>query len=74
MHLQPLLGMDAFIYETPAHRPGEVSMLTLDEYVALLELPGVKHVVGAQCPFGGLAAKLTSWVYNIVDLSDMPTQ
>ena len=50
-----------FIYETPEEAPNQVSMLHLEEYVRLLALPGVKHVVGVQCTFEADSAKPTSW-------------
>jgi hypothetical protein len=62
-----------FIYETPAVRKGEVSMLRLDEFVALLSLPGVVHTIGIQCTFGGKSAKATSWVTCNVQFQDMPS-
>ena len=51
-----------FGHETPERCAGQVSMLHLDEYIALLARPGVKHKVGFQCPFDGVSAKPTSWV------------
>ena len=61
-----------FGYETPERCAGQVSMLHLDEYIALLARPGVKHKVGFQCPFDGVSAKPTSWVYFGINFDDMP--
>jgi hypothetical protein len=58
------------ILEQPALRKGEVSMLLLDEFVALLRRPNVKHWIGAQCPFGANAAKLTSFISTGVSLDE----
>lgn len=63
-----------FVYENPQHNLGEVSMLTLDEYVDLMADPSVSHCVGVQCPFGGAAAKRTSWVTSLVNFADMPAK
>lgn len=62
-----------FVYETPARRANNVPMLLLDEYLDLLRLPGVKHLIGLQCPFGSMSAKATSWVYHKCCFDDMPT-
>ena len=61
-----------FGYETPERCAGQVSMLHLDEYIALLARPGVKHKVGFQCPFDGVSAKPTSWVYFGINFDDIP--
>ena len=63
-----------FIIEQPAVRNNEVSMFKLDEYVKLMELPQANHTISPQCAYGAAAAKLTSYIYFIVDLSDMPTR
>ena len=62
-----------FGYETPERCENQASMLHHDEYATLLALPGVKHKVGVQCPFGAESSKPTSWVYYKVDLDAMPT-
>ena len=43
-----------FVYEPPARPANNVSMLLLDEYLDLLRIPGVKHLIGLQCPFGSM--------------------
>ena len=60
------------IFGNPRHKPGEVSMLTLDEFQGLLAMPGVHQCEGDQCPFGSPSAKPTAWVFSQVDFSDMP--
>jgi len=62
----------AAIIEQPALTEGEVSMLRLDEFVELLNLPGVVHSVIAQCPFGALSQKLSSFVAARVSFMDAP--
>jgi hypothetical protein len=62
------------VLEQPALREGEVSMLNLDEFIAMRELPAVMHVIAPQCPSGANAAKLTSWATHLVSFSDMPTE
>ncbi len=61
-----------WVFETPALRDGEVSVLRLDEYQKLLGSVNVKHVIGVQCPFGAVSSKPTSWLSHNVDLGDMP--
>ncbi len=63
-----------WVFETPALRDGEVSVLRLDEYQTLLGSSKVCHTIGVQCPFGAVSSKPTSWVSHSVDLSDMPQQ
>ncbi len=63
-----------WIFETPALKDGEVSVLRLDEFQRLLEATGVEHNIGVQCTFGALSPKPTSWVSYGVDLHDMPTE
>ena len=67
------LGLPS-ITEQLAVRNNEVSMFKLDEHVKLMELPQANHTISPQCAYGAAAAKLTSYVYFIVDLSDMPTR
>ena len=45
--------------ETPRASDKQVSILHLDEYVALLKHQDVERTHGLQCPFGHLAAKDT---------------
>jgi hypothetical protein len=63
-----------WLFETPALKDGEVSILRLDEYQSLLCTQGVQHVIGVQCPFGALSSKPTSWVSHQVDMTDMPRE
>lgn len=46
-------------------------MLRFDEFVDLLQLPDVEHVIKAQCPFGRASQKLTSWVTFQVSFANM---
>ena len=39
-----------WIFEAPEASENQVSALNLDEYVALLVQPGVRRVMGVQCP------------------------
>lgn len=57
------------IFEQPAVRDGEVSMLLLDEFRILLEC--MEHTRAVQCSFGTTAAKLTSWLTFGTSFSDM---
>jgi hypothetical protein len=50
-----------------------VSVLNLDEYMALMALTGVRLAKGVQCPFGAASSKPTAWVCYLVDFSDMPS-
>ena len=64
--------LTSWIFEAPACFDNQVSVLQFDEYIQLLPRSGVTHRKGAQCPFGALSSKLTSWVYFMVDMDDMP--
>ena len=55
-------------FETPRASEKQVSILNLDEYLALLKHPDVERTPGLQCPFGQLAAKDTDWVHFGVPL------
>ena len=59
------------IFGKPAATPKQVSILNLDEYRNLLQLPDVKHKGGVQFPFGPLSSKPTAWVHFLADLDDM---
>ena len=48
-----------WIFEAPDVSANQVSVLNLDEYMALLLLEGVKRTNGAQCLFGALSSKPT---------------
>ena len=61
-----------WLFETPAIHSDQVSMGHLDECVALLAKPGVKHIIGLQCPLGALSSKPTSWTHYGMELEDMP--
>ena len=63
----------AFIFEQPAIREDEVSMLRMDEFVEILKQPGTKHTIAPQCMFGANAQKLSSWLTYNVDLEGMAT-
>ncbi len=63
-----------WVFETPALRDGEVSVLRLDEYQNLMSNSAVEHVIGVQCPFGAISTKPTSWVSHRVSMSDMPQE
>ena len=52
----------------------QVSAFHLDEYVALLAQPGVKRVMGVQCPSDAVSSKPTARAHFGVDLQDMPTK
>lgn len=56
-----------FIFETPAIHEGQVSMGHIDEFRASLQLPGVNHKIGMQCPFGALSSKPMAWIYLVVE-------
>ena len=60
------------VLEQPECRAGEISMLHLDEFVEVLNLARVEHLVAPQCRFGAKTAKPTSWVFHSVGLHDMP--
>ena len=62
------------VFEQPALRQGEVSMLRLDEFAHLLSNARVQHHIKAQCPFGSSAEKLTSWVTFNVCFEDMSSR
>ena len=59
-------------FEAPWATAKMVSILNLDEFMALMALTGVRLVKGTQCPFGAESSKPTAWVFFIIDLSDMP--
>ena len=61
------------ILEQPALRdnPPEISMLRLDEYMAILAKPGVILTTRPQCPFGATAYKATSFITYGICLEDM---
>ena len=65
------LGRPAII-EQPEQTKGEVSMLNLDEFIDILSLAGVEHVIAPQCPFKSWAAKHTSWITYKISFEDMP--
>ena len=48
-------------------------MLRLDEYERLMAMHNVEHVLGVQCAFGALAAKLTSLFTCNISFIDMPS-
>ena len=56
----------AFMYE------GQTSVFNLDEYKEIRGMTGVQIINGVQCPFNATAAKETSWLSYLVDVSDMP--
>ena len=62
-----------WLFDAPAYFDNQVSVLHMDEYIALMALPGVQHTKGVQCPFGALSSKPTSWVHFMVDMDDMPS-
>ena len=60
------------VFEQPALLEGEVSMLRLDEFIELLKLQGAEHKILAQCTFGAVSQKLSSFVTAKVSFSDAP--
>ena len=44
----------------------------MDEYKEIRAMTGVQFINGVQCPFNATAAKKTSWLSYLVDVSDMP--
>ena len=57
-----------WILECPGVPDTHVSVLALDEFVALPGLPGVARTDGVQCPFGALSSRPSTWVHWGVDM------
>ena len=62
-----------WIFETPGATENQVSILNLDQYRNLLQMPGVCRTKGEQCPFYFVSSKPTAWVHYLVELAYMPS-
>lgn len=61
-----------FIFETAGFHEKQTSVLHLDEYRISRATMGVFIKRGAQCFFGAVSSKPTSWPYFMVNMDDRP--